>query len=312
MRTAALLLLLAAVARGDGGFALLGIRDDPKQVSDVNPPLTRLTVDVLGPHRLLDTRRLTIRDAAMREVLFNDPFLVPTRPDLAYLVCAEGRRLRCLRLLWTTGEGVGRSFLLPGGQPRDLRPIHIVPERIGILRPHALLTLDFKLGVVLHTRVPGRPLQLDPQLNRLYVLVDHRLQYHALLATDPPRVLRDPKPLFPLPDGLVPVHAVVSRDGLRVAYVSYRPSARAGTRFVLSVADSRQRLLVRRSLPGSLRDLRWLDEGKLILTTTAREATSVHVLEVGHDRLRTTRLPERYLAPPDLVPAPLLGVRVRG
>ena len=311
MRTAALLLLLAAAAPA-GDWALLGIRDNPKQDYDAAPPRTQLTIDVLAPDRLLTTRRVTIRDPEMRKVLFNDPFLVAAHRDLAYLVCASDRQVRCLRLVWSAGEDQGKSFLLPGCHSFRTRPVHVVPERIGLLTRRALLSLDLRSGRVLRTRVPSRPLFFDPGLNRVYVFEKPWLQYHSLLATNPPAELVDKKPHFKLPDDLEPAHAAVRSDGLRIAYVSYPATRRRGARrFVLSVADSLERLLVRRSLAGHLRDLRWFGAERLLLTTTDREQTTVHVLDVKNDRLKTMRLPARYLAPPEIVPASLVAVPAR-
>ena len=308
MRTAALLLLLAAAAPADD-WALLGIRDNPKQDYDAAPPRTQLTIDVLAPDRLLETRRVTIRDPEMRNVLFNDPFLVPAHRDLAYLVCASDSAVRCLRLVWSAGEDQGKSFVMPGCHAFRTRPAHIVPERIGLLTRNALLSLDLRGGIVLRTRVPSRPLFFDAGLNRVYVFEKPWLQYHSLLATDPPAELVDKKPLFKLPGDLEPAHLAVRGDGLQVAYVSYPATHRLGAkRFVLSVVDSLERLLVRRSLPGRLRDLRWFGAERLLLTTTNGEQTRVHVLEVKSDRLKTMRLPERYLAPPEIVLASLVPV----
>lgn len=303
MRAAALLLLLAAAAPAQE-WVLLGIRDNPKQDFEAAPPRTQLTIDVLAPDRLLATRRVTIADPEMRKVLFNDPFLVAAHRDLAYLVCTSGRNVRCLRLVWSVGEAQGKSFLLKGCHSFRTRPVLIVPERIGILTRHALLSLDLRGGIVLRTRVPGRPLCFDARLHRVYVYEKPWLSYHPLLVTDPPTELVDKKPLFKLPDTLAPAHVAVRNDGMQVAYVSYPPTRRLGAkRFVLSVSDSLERLLVRRSLPGHLRDLRWLGTERLLLTTTDREVTTVHVLEIKDDRLKTMRLPARYLAPPEIADA---------
>jgi hypothetical protein len=308
VRTAALLLLLAAAAPAED-WVLLGIRDNPKQDYDAAPPRTHLTIDVLAPDRLLTTRRITISDPEMRKVLFNDPFLVAAHRDLAYLICASGQNVRCLRLVWSAGEEQGKSFLLKGCHAFRTRPVLVVPERIGLLTRHALLSLDLSGGIVVRTQVPNRPLWFDVQLNRVYVSEKRWLHYHPLLSTDPPAKLDDTKPLFRLPDELEPAHAAVRSDGLQVAYVSYPPTRRLGAnRFVLSVSDSLERLLVRRSLPGHLRDLRWSGAERLVLTTTDREKTTVHVLEVKNDRLKTMRLPARYLAPPEIVGASLIAV----
>jgi len=308
VRAAALLLLLATAAPAEE-WVLLGIRDNPKQDYDAAPPRTHLTIDVLAPDRLLATRRVTIRDPEMRKVLFNDPFLVAAHRDLAYLVCTSGRNVRCLRLVWSAGEEQGKSLLLTDCHSFRTRPTLIVPERIGLLTGRSLLSLDLRGGIVVRTRVPSRPLFFDVQLNRVYVFEKRWLRYHPLLATDPPAELVDPKPLFRLPDDLEPTRAAVRSDGLQVAYVSYPTTRRLGAkRFVLSVSDSLERLLVRRSLPGHLRDLRWSGAERLVLTTTDREETTVHVLEVKNDRLKTMRLPARYLAPPEIVGASLVAV----
>jgi hypothetical protein len=308
VRAAALVLLLAAAATAQDRV-LLGIRDNPKQDYEAAPPRTHLTIDVLAPDRLLTTRRVTIRDPEMRKVLFNDPFLVPAHTDLAYLVCASGKQVRCLRLIWSAGEDQGRSFLLPGCHSFRTRPAHIVPERIGLLTRNALLSLDLRGGVVLRTRIPSRPLFFDARLNRIYVFEKPWLQYHPLLATDPPAEVVEKKPLFKLPDDLDPEHLAVRHDARQIAYVSRAQSSRFGSRrFVLSVVDSLERLLVRRSMPGLFHDLRWQGEERLVLTTTDHEHTSVHVLEVKSDRLKTMRLPARYLAPPEIVRASLVAL----
>lgn len=306
MRAAALLLLLAAAAPAQD-WALLGIRDNPKQDYEAAPPRTQLTVDLLAPDRLLTTRRVTLRDREIRKVLFNDPFLVPAHKDLAYLVCASGNQVRCLRLVWSAGEDQGKSFLLPGCHSFRTRPVHVVPERIGLLTRNALLSLDLRGGVVLRTQVPSRPLCFDPGLNRIYVFHKPWLRYHSLLATDPPSKVVDTKPLFKLPNDLEPAHVAVRNDAARIAYASYPETRRGAGRFVLSVVDSLERLLVRRSLPGHLHDLRWYGPERLLLTTTDRERTTVHVLDVKADRLKTMRLPARYLAPPEIVGASLVA-----
>jgi hypothetical protein len=308
VRAAALLLLLAAAAPAEE-WALLGIRDNPKQDHDAAPPRTHLTIDVLAPDRLLGTRRITIADPEMRKVLFNDPFLVAAHRDLAYLVCTSGQNVRCLRLVWSAGEDRGKSFLLKGCHSFRTRPVLVAPERIGLLTRHSLLSLDLRGGLVVRTQVPSRPLHFDVRLQRVYVCEKRWLHYHPLLATDPPGRLDDTKPLFRLPDDLRPAHAAVRGDGLQVAYVSYPPTRRLGAkRFVLSVSDSLERLLVRRSVPGHLRDLRWYGTDRVLLTTTDREETAVHVLDVKNDRLKTMRLPARYLAPPEIVTASLVTV----
>jgi hypothetical protein len=311
VRAAALLLLLAAAAPAQD-WALLGIRDNPKQDYDAAPPRTQLTIDLLAPDRLLTTHRVTIRDPEMRKVLFNDPFLVPAHKDLAYLVCASGRNVRCLRLVWSAGEEQGKSFLLRGCHSFRTRPAHVVPERIGLLTRNALLSLDLRGAVVLRTRVPSRPLFFDPGLNRIYVFEKPWLAYHSLLATDPPAEVVGTKPLFKLPGDLEPARVAVRNDAKRIAYVSYAETRRFGAkRFVLSVVDILERLLVRRSLPGQLHDLRWQGQEQVLLTTTDREHTTVHVLEVKSDRLKTMRLPARYLAPPEIVGASLVALPAR-
>lgn len=307
MRATALLLLLAAAAPAQD-WALLGIRDNPKQDYDAAPPRTHLTIDLLAPDRLLTTRRVTVRDPEIRKVLFNDPFLVPAHKDLAFLVCASGDRVRCLRLVWSAGEEQGKSFLLPGCHSFRTRPVHIAPERIGLLTRDTLLSLDLRGGVVLRTQVPARPLFLDPGLNRIYVFQKPWMRYCSLLMTDPPARVVDTKPLFRLPDDLRPAHVAVRSDAEKIAYVSYPESRRFGARrFVLSVVDSLERLIVRRSVPGRFHDLRWYGPERLLLTTTDGEYTTVHVLDVKADRLKATRLPARYLAPPEIVGASLVA-----
>jgi hypothetical protein len=307
VRAAALLLLLAAAAPAQD-WVLLGIRDNPKQDYDAAPPRTHLTIDLLAPDRLLTTRRVTVRDPEIRKVLFNDPFLVPGHKDLAYLVCASGRQLRCVRLIWSAGEEQGKSFLLPCHSFRT-RPAFIVAERIGLLTRNALLSVDLRGGIVLRTQVPSRPLFFDPGLNRLYVFEKPWLAYHSLLATDPPPRVVETKPLFKLPNDLEPAHVAVRNDAQRIAYVSYPETRRFGTkRFVLSVVDSLERLLVRRSVPGTLHDLRWQGAEQVLLTTTDREHTTVHVLDIKSDRLKTMRLPARYLSPPEIVGASLVAI----
>jgi len=314
-RRGVLLLLLAASAAAGEEFALIGIRDVLVQEPDAAPPRTILAVDVLGTDRVLDTRRLAVRDEQMRERLLFDPFLVPAHGDRAYLVCVDRRGLRCLRMSFSMGEDSGKSFVVPCA-PRTFasRAIHVVPERFAFLVPGGVLTVDLRLGAHVRTAAPARPLFLDPKNNRLYVKGARGIDWIGMLATDPPeRIDGKTTAVFALPDKVAPRRAFVRGDALRVAYVSADPSLRADAeRFALSVADNRARLLARRSVPGRFHDLRWLDDARLLLTTTQRETTTVHVWDLDENRLTSRPLRERYLAPPEIVPADLAGVRAKG
>ena len=314
MRIAAILVLLAALAAGQD-FALLGIRDNPAQDSQAVPPRVKIAVDIFASDRLLDTRFVTIRDASMRRLLFHDPVIVAVRPDLAYLLCPDGKSMRCLRFSWSTGEDLGKSFLVHCGA-LEFRspPIHVLPERVAFLTDKALVNLDLRLGTFVRTKVRGRPLHLQTELNRLYIAQPRVLTFHSLLPNSPPDALPgEPKPLFELPDKVVPARAAVNARGTRIAYASPSPSRRAdAARCLFSVADSRGRLLLRRSMKGRFHDLRWLDDNRVLLTTTDVETTFVHVLQIDKDRLQTKRLPARYLAPPEIASAALLGLRTKG
>ncbi|MGH7163050.1 MAG: hypothetical protein ACREID_06175, partial [Planctomycetota bacterium] len=56
-------------------------------------------------------------------------------------------------------------------------------------------------------------------------------------------------------------------------------------------------------------DLRWIDDDRLLLTATEGETTTVHLVDAAKDAVRSTPLPPRYLAPPEIVPAGLAPVR---
>ena len=300
---AALLLALPAHA---GDLVLVGVRDDPLQEPDAGPPRTILSVDFIGPDGRIACRRAAIRDAAMRVALFTDPVVVPVRDDLAYLVCPDEKGLRCLRLSWATAEDEGRSFVVPCDP--GTRPVHVVPERVAFLSDRAAVTVDLRLGTHTVTTCLQRPLFLDPVRNRLYVHRPGRIDFHPFLGTTPPEALPGPpQALFALPEGAVE-HAAVRDDGLQAAWVARQRSRRGDAeRFLLSVADNRERLLVRRSLPGRFHDLRWLDDTRVQVTATQRETTLVSILEVEKNRLTRRALAERYLAPPEMWPASLAG-----
>lgn len=306
-----LFLLAAAAAAPAGDLALVAIRDNVVQLPDEQPQATQLTLDLLGPDHLLETRRIRIRDPKARASLFQDPFLFPARTDLAYLVSREKKGLRVLRISWARGEDLGASFLVPCAADVNARPVHVVSGRIGFLGPKALVSVDLHLGFVVATRLPLRPLDFDPVANRLYVMDGARVASYPLVATDPPEKIESaPNPLFKLPDATHPGRAAVSRDGLRIAYASKNPARRPDARrFLLSVADNRGRLVVRRTVPGRLHDLRWIDDTRVLLTTTDREVTSLHTLDVKTSRLTSRALPARYLAPPEIAPAEPLGLR---
>jgi hypothetical protein len=74
------------------------------------------------------------------------------------------------------------------------------------------------------------------------------------------------------------------------------------------VTDRRPVLLLRRSFPGRPHDLRWLDDDRLLLTASDGERTAVHVVTVAESRVRTMHLARRYLAPPEIAEARLLGI----
>jgi len=310
---AALLLLCAGSGWAGEGFALVAVRDDPREIPDAAPPRTVITLDVLAPGRLLASHEVTLTDPKIRRRLFVDPFVVATGPGLAMLACPEGRGLRCQRFSWSSGEALGASFRVEGAcaPAWTARPRYVEPDRFAVLTGDMLLTFDLKLARVHATRAGLRPLELDPRLNRLYLAGP---AWQPLLPSEPPDAFAAaPKPLFALPDPLAPERAAFDAEGTRIAYASQAPSLRSDAeRFVLSVADAAGSLLVRRSVAGRLRDLRWLDAARVLFTTTRGEVTSVHVLDVAKDRLETQELAARYLAPPEIVPADLVTLPARG
>jgi len=309
MRLAAAALLLLCAGRGwaGDGLALVAIRDDPREIPDSAPARTVITLDVLAPGRLLASHEVTLTDPKLRRRLFADPFVVATGPGLAVLACPEGRGLRCQRFSWASGEALGASFHVEGAAAMSwtTRPRYVEPDRFAVLTGDALLTIDLKLARTHMTRAGLRPLELDPERNRLYL---EGPAWQPLLPSEPPDAFAAaPKPLFALPDPVAPERAAFDAEGTRIAYASHAPSLRPdAARFVLSVADAAGSLLVRRSIAGRLRDLRWLDGARVLFTTTHGEVTSVHVLDVGKDRLATQELAARYLAPPEIVPADLV------
>ena len=316
MRIFLLLVSLVGGAHAEEGLALLGIRDNPKQLVDTSPPRTVVTVDVIGSNRLLRTHKITLFDGDIRRLLFNDPFVAPSGADHGCLVVSQGRGVRCVRFSWVTGKQLATSFPVRCSSPRDwiTRPVYIIPERLGVLTRSGMETFDLRLGNLFRTKSRAIPLQLDPGSNRLYVLQPRQFAYQPVIAAEPPETFESkPRILYRLPDGMKPERAFFRRDAERVAYVA-RPRSRRpdADRFVLSVADALSQLLVRRSLPGRLHDLRWLDDERILFTTTQGATTSIHTLVVGSDRLTTRKLPARYLAPPEIVPTSLLGASARG
>ncbi|MHC4340752.1 MAG: hypothetical protein ACYSX0_11145 [Planctomycetota bacterium] len=320
MRTVAVLALLTSVLVAEDRFLLLGIRRDTRLLPQNTPVRTELTVDVYAAPERVATRRLAVLDPKVRAQLYRDPFLVPEQPGLVLLAVSEpdGRGLRLLRFALDGGTQLGKSFVVPAGllEERASRPLLPAPGRIAYLTQGCLHTLDLRLQTFTCTKFGGRPLHLDRHLNRLYVLSDlGMVRFHPLIVAEPPplRLALKSKPHFRLPGGGQPVRAALRPDGRQIAYSSQSPTKRPDTRrFLLHVANDRSRLLLRRSVPGRLFDLRWLDDHRLLMTTTDGEANSMHVVSVKSGEIRSTDLGKSHLAPPEMVRADLLGLRPPG
>ncbi|MGH7163214.1 MAG: hypothetical protein ACREID_07005, partial [Planctomycetota bacterium] len=204
--------ILLGLLLGADGFSLLGVREETRADPYASPPRLVVSVDVLTPEGdCRATRRVAIRDPAMRRALFSDPFVYPERGDVAYLIATEATGLRCVRVSWSRGEDTAASFLLrcEGVAEFLSRPVRIVPERFALLAPDRVHFLDLRGPRATATRLEAPPLDLDPDLGRLYVALPEgesaRVAFHSVQAADPPEAFSEkPKRHLLLPDALHP------------------------------------------------------------------------------------------------------------
>lgn len=312
-RAAALLLLLASAAPGKG-LALVGIREEMRPVPDAAPPRMEVAFDFLTPAGAAATRRVTILDGPMALGLLRDPFVYPQDRDHAFLVARDPEGWRCLRLSWKSGESTGVSFVVPDDPdaPLEGRPIRVLEDRFALLDARGARFLDLRVPRAARVPLASRPIDLHVVTKRLFVAradaESIAVHYHAMDPCDPlPAVGDAAKPLLRIPERGDPERGAVSPDQLKAACALALPASRPDAwRFLLVVADARERPLVRRTFAGRVHDLRFLDDERLLAVATHGETTLLHVVEVRTSAVRSTALPDVYVAPPEVVAADLL------